>query len=408
MLEHIEISLKDFSYELPESFIARQPANPRDQSRLLVYRQARIKHHRFHEIGQELDKGTYLVCNNTRVIPARLFFQRQTGALIEILPLEPHTPFEVEQAMRQTGKCIWQCMVGRKKRWKHDEELSLVWEQEGKHCVLKASWVDRDKNIIVFSWDPENIPFADVLQATGSLPLPPYMKRENLNSDFENYQTVFAREKGAVAAPTAGLHFTEELLSRLKQTGIEQIFVTLHVGGGTFLPVKSENVSEHEMHSEQILISKEKLEQLISKKENLIAVGTTSMRLLESLYWLGVKCLADPATFATGKMPHLPQTFPYEHGLAQLPKVEQAWQALHDFLIKSDQSHIWATTQLYILPGYTFRTCKGLITNFHLPESTLIMLVSALIGDDWKKVYEEALVHQYRFLSYGDASLLIP
>ena len=402
-LDHIHLS--HYQYHLPEDRIAAHPLEQRDQSKLLVYRSGQISHHSFVEIPDLLPPNTLLVFNDTKVIRARLYFRRETGALIETLLLHPHEPNEVVQAMGTLGSCSWACVIGRKKRWKDGEKLHLPL-RDG--IVLSAELTNRVQSIVQFSWTDSSLTWGEIIQLAGELPLPPYLNRKATAEDEEQYQTVYAREKGAVAAPTAGLHFTDELLNRLPTHGINTCYVTLHVSAGTFLPVKTDKVVEHDMHAEQIIIRPEQVRQLLDDLGHIIPVGTTSMRLLESLYWIGVWAKQHPDQFIPGKAIHLDQFFPYQWETSDLPSTEQALHSILHLLESHGLSYLIAETHLFVLPGYQFRLCRGLITNYHMPETTLLLLVSALVGEDWRWIYESALEEGYRFLSYGDSSLLLP
>lgn len=399
--------LSDYQYELPEGRIAQHPLAERDQSKLLIYRGGEIAHHTFFEIPAQLPGDTLLVFNDTRVIQARLYFRRETGALIEIFLLHPHQPSEVNQAMQVNGSCSWSCVIGRKKRWKDGEVLSQTFQMEGREATIHAELTDREANIVRFSWEPENIPFADLLPALGELPLPPYIHRAAQKEDEEQYQTVYARSKGAVAAPTAGLHFTDEVLENLQKTGIRTAFVTLHVSAGTFLPVKHDKVVDHDMHSEQMIVTPALLEQLLTHEGNIIPVGTTSMRVLESLYWLGTQVLHNQYTTDSIRPFSIEKLEPYNQALP-LPSQKESLAAILTYLNHCGMASWTGETQIFIIPGYEFKLCNGLMTNFHMPGTTLMLLVAALIGEDWRKVYQAGLENDYRFLSYGDTSLLLP
>ncbi|MEZ4828386.1 MAG: S-adenosylmethionine:tRNA ribosyltransferase-isomerase [Bacteroidia bacterium] len=402
-----EILLSDYHYELPEERIAQHPIAQRDHSKLLVYNKGKISHKQFYQIPEELSPGTLLVFNDTKVIRARLLFNRNTGALIEIFLLNPHTPHEVNQAMQATGECTWSCMIGRKKRWKEGETLLSILNIAEKEVTLNATLADRESNLVHFSWQPGEIAFADIIRSLGEIPLPPYIHRDTDDQDSEQYQTVYARQEGAVAAPTAGLHFTDTVLNSLKSKGIDQTFVTLHVSAGTFLPVKHDRVVEHDMHTEQIIATESLVEKLAGHAGPVVAVGTTSMRLLESLYWLGVQLLTagEPAP---GKPFFIQKLEPYRAEKKLLPGRHKSFEAVLSFMRQHGLKQWTGETQILILPGYPFQVCDGLMTNFHMPGTTLILLVAALVGEDWRKIYEEALEKEYRFLSYGDTSLLFP
>lgn len=397
--ENKKINLADYQYDLPRERIAKFPLKDRSQSKLLVYKNGEIDHHNFKNIVNELPKNTTLFFNDTKVIPARLHFQKETGALIEIFLLEPAIPTrDVAEAMLVKNSCSWKCMVGNYKKWKNDQTITLKLNNGSE---LKATIHDRDEMLITLSWDSE-APFVDIIEAAGKVPLPPYIDREVEKDDHERYQTVYSAHEGAVAAPTAGLHFTDEILDQLAANTIKVDYLTLHVSAGTFQPVKAENALDHPMHSEQVIIKMKNLDELL-ESEFVVSVGTTSMRTLESLYWYGVKILKDgDYTF------QIPKLYPYQHDQLGLPSMKEAVKAVRDYLIKLNVKEIHGHTEIFIFPGYDFKVCNGLITNYHLPGSTLILLVAAFIGKDWRKVYKEAMDNNYRFLSYGDSSLLIP
>ncbi|MGK7389454.1 MAG: S-adenosylmethionine:tRNA ribosyltransferase-isomerase [Candidatus Cyclobacteriaceae bacterium M2_1C_046] len=396
----MKLNLEDFKYELPEEKIAQHPLKERSASKLLHYNKGAISHKIFREITDLLPHNSQLIFNNTRVIPARLFFTKSTGAIIEIFLLEPLKPFhQREKAMEAVSPVEWRCMIRNLKKWKEDE-LSITIAQFD--VTLYARLIDRENQIVQLSWKPSHYSFAEIVESAGKIPLPPYMKREATEEDQVSYQTVYANQKGAVAAPTAGLHFTPEILNELKSKGIKHDYLTLHVSAGTFQPIKEEDVHKHKMHEEEIVIKKGNLQFLLANKGPVIPVGTTSMRTLESLYWFGVKLISDPeASF------FIPQMYPYQEH-ADLPPKKESLERVLKHLEENQLDNIIGSTEIFIYPGYTFRICEGLITNFHLPGSTLILLIAALVGDDWKKIYEEALKNDYRFLSYGDSSLLIP
>ncbi|RMG65775.1 MAG: S-adenosylmethionine:tRNA ribosyltransferase-isomerase [Bacteroidetes bacterium] len=400
-----DIRLADYAYELPDDRIARFPLAERDQSRLLVYAGGGIRHQHFYELPEQLPVGSVLVFNDTKVIRARLFFRRETGALIELLLLHPEAPHELALAMQAQGDVSWSCMIGRKKRWKDGEVLQRTFELEGQSVTLFATLIDRDTNVVAFHWEGA-FTWAELLARLGELPLPPYLNREATEADLETYQTVYAREEGAVAAPTAGLHFTEAVLDRLRAQGMGLEYVTLHVGAGTFLPVKAEHAMDHEMHVEQMIVDRVQLDRLRAALGRLIVVGTTSMRLMESLYWLAHQLWAAPEAADPARPFFLPKEYPYQP--ESLPEPAEVLSALADWMDQHGLTRWSGETQLLILPGYRFQMCRGLITNYHLPASTLILLVAAFIGEDWRKVYDTALAEGYRFLSYGDSSLLLP
>ncbi len=400
----IGIVLSDFGYELPDEKIARYPLDQREKSKLLIWRDGHIKGDLFEELPEILPSNSLLVFNNSRVIEARIKFQKPTGSQIEIFCLRPHDGnYGIRNAMEQTGKVLWNCLIGGSSKWKHNQILK---KQNGE-IILEARFVRKntDNFIIEFSWNPAFLSFEIVLHQMGSVPLPPYLNRTAEISDIERYQTIYANESGSVAAPTAGLHFTKTLLSNLSEKGVDSIYLTLHVGAGTFLPVKNENVSEHRMHEEFIELSLESVEGLISKlKKTVIAVGTTSLRTLETLYWLGLM-VSKNEKISSAEL-YLDQWFAYES--ATDLTVEESLKLLLSWIGKQPDKKLITKTQLFILPGYQFKIVDGLITNFHQPYSTLLMLVSALIGPDWKTVYSFALKNDYRFLSYGDGCLFLP
>lgn len=401
-----DILLSTFHYELPPERIASHPLSRRDQSKLLVYRDGEITHQHFFDVTQELPEGSLLVLNDTKVIPARLIMHRATGARIEVLLLKPVAPKEVTKAMIAKGHCSWVCMIGNKKKWKDDEILSLTVPLDGMHLHLHVSLIDREKQWVQLSWDQPDTTFAEIVNAIGKLPLPPYLNREANQRDREQYQTVYAEQQGAVAAPTAGLHFTDSVLKDLDSKGVDKEFVTLHVSAGTFQPVKHEIATDHPMHAEQLIITEANIDKICSKLPNIIAVGTTSMRVMESLYWFGVQILNNQHPMRSGQRFRLDQHYAYTFEKQDLPEAVVALQAVKTYLTTEKRDYIVGETEIYIYPGYDFKIVKGLITNFHLPETTLMLLVAAFIGDDWRKVYDAALAGDYRFLSYGDSSLL--
>jgi S-adenosylmethionine:tRNA ribosyltransferase-isomerase len=395
------INPASYTYQLDDDRVARYPNPERDQSKLIVYENGSIGHFVFSDIAEHIPAHALLVFNDTRVIPARAHFQKDTGAVIEILLLHPEQPTRiVNDAMLVRNNSVWECMIGNKKRWKVGDTLTARLTIGERSVTLAATYADYENNQVKFSWNSEHV-FLDIVQALGKIPLPPYLNRETEESDILNYQTVYARQNGAVAAPTAGLHFTERTFSAMQEKGIDRSFVTLHVGAGTFQPVKVDSVTAHPMHSEQVVYSRSLVQDLIQCAELIIPVGTTSMRSLESLYWYGVKLLRrETAQFLIEKL------YPYPFEETELPSASDALHAVADFMDQQGLNELVGETEIFIFPGYTFRLCRGLITNFHQPGSTLILLVAALIGDDWKKVYASAIENGYRFLSYGDSSLL--
>lgn len=393
------MNLSDYTYPLPDERIAAFPLAKRELSKCLIYKDGAITHGSFTSVPDELPADSTLFFNNTRVLPARLYFTKATGARIELFLLEPLSPFtEIAAAMLAQKSATWKCMIGNLKKWKNE---TLVTELTGDHGTfpLHASLVDRENGIVEFSWDTKDT-FSEIVHAVGKIPLPPYIKRQLTADDYERYQTVYARLDGAVAAPTAGLHFTDNILKQIRQKGITMEELTLHVSAGTFQPIKENDISRHQMHAEEMVITRHNITQLLAAVKR-IAVGTTSMRTLESLYWYGAKLLKDnTAPF------HVSQFDPYEN--TSPPPVQQAMAAILQKMDVEKSDVLTGRTEIFIYPGYTFRVCHGLITNFHMPGSTLILLVAAFVGEDWKKIYDEALEKNYRFLSYGDSSLLIP
>lgn len=400
------INIKDFSYELPESRIAKFPLEERDASKLLFYNGGDMAAHSFRTLPELLPDGALLVFNNTKVIHARLHFTLPNDKRLEILCLEPLTPAEYQQNFSSTQTVRWKCLVGGNRKWKTGVIEKTITTELG-DVQLKATRIGRMENAfeIEFEWNDSRIAFGSLLAAAGIIPLPPYLNRENVPEDEDRYQTVYAKTKGSVAAPTAGLHFTDRVFGGLEAKGISTLEVTLHVGAGTFKPVSAEALADHHMHEESIYINLATLNSLIAHLEQgkpVIPVGTTSMRLLESLYWHGQSlCSGQPASFID-----VQQWTPYEEGVR--PSTPESFLAVRQAMEAQQQETVQGYTQLIIAPGYTFRVCNGIITNFHQPQSTLLLLIAALIGEDWRKVYDFALNEGFRFLSYGDSSLLLP
>jgi S-adenosylmethionine:tRNA ribosyltransferase-isomerase len=396
-----DISIQAFDYELPDSHIAFFPSQKRDESRLLVHQQGQTNHHSFLDLPELVPINSLFIFNNTKVIPARIQLNKVSGTSIEIFllkPLEDHIP--TQMVMEQRNEIRWECLVGNKKRWKLGEILTKTLDLAGIIVELTIQWHDRETNHVVINWNSDHS-FASILNEIGKIPLPPYMERDTELSDLDRYQTIFSKELGAVAAPTASLHFTPEILDRLNSKGIKQSFLTLHVGAGTFLPVKENEVRNHPMHREQLIFEREFIVQLLQHKGSYIPVGTTAMRALESLYWSGVWVLEQKTIPPTGLI--LPKEFAYQQR-TEISK-EASLSALVAYMNKNQLPKWMAQTELLIMPSYQFRFCDALVTNFHQPKSTLLVLVSALIGDTWKSIYEEAKQEGYRFLSYGDACL---
>ena len=389
------IYIADYNYPLPDERIAKYPLTERDHSKLLVYRDGQVAEDHFYNLGDYIAPHSLLVYNNTRVIQARLEFHKPTGARIEVFCLEPLAPHDYQLSLGSTTGCTWKCMVGNVKKW-HDEAIELPITNDKLQIVLRAykEQVLGNTFAVRFEWDEENVSFAEILDAAGELPIPPYLNRKTEESDLKTYQTVYSRIKGSVAAPTAGLHFTDKVLDDLRGRGIETDEVTLHVGAGTFLPVKTADANEHTMHTEIIAVPRETIAHIQRQLGHIVAVGTTSMRTLESLYFIG--CHPQKATVG--------QFEPYENDYTL--SVNDALQSILDYLDATHQQTLHAETQIMIKPGYTFRIVDQLITNFHQPQSTLLLLVSAFVGGDWKTIYDYALSHDFRFLSYGDSSIL--
>ncbi|MCX6286883.1 MAG: S-adenosylmethionine:tRNA ribosyltransferase-isomerase [Bacteroidetes bacterium] len=399
------LHIADYNYDLPADRIAQRPPGLRDASRLLVYRDGLIADEQFSDIHRLIPEGSLLVFNNTRVVKARLMFAKSTGGIVEIFCLEPIAPSaDFQLAFQQQTSCRWNCLVGNSKKWKNEVLLKSLDDKGG---VLKA---DRKASLadgcfeIEFSWVPSGLSFSEILMLAGQVPLPPYILRPSDDEDADRYQTVYARHEGSVAAPTAGLHFTKEILERLRVRNCPEETVTLHVGLGTFRPVSVADVSGHVMHQEAISVKLSTIKSLRNPlNTSVIAVGTTSARTLESLYWLGLKASVNPAT----EIKTVNQWDPYETENSRLPGTKEALDALIQYLERAGLSEFQGSTSLIIVPGYKFRVVQGLITNFHMPQSTLLLLIAAFTGDNWKKVYSHALAKGYRFLSYGDACMFL-
>ncbi|MDO7852747.1 S-adenosylmethionine:tRNA ribosyltransferase-isomerase [Hymenobacter convexus] len=406
-----QLSIHDFTYPLPPERIAPEPLPDRAASRLLLSRHGELVDKQFRDLPGELPPGALLIFNDTRVVRARLLARRPTGGQVELFCLEPVAPHRsLELALQQTGHCTWRCLVGNGRRWKAGPVTLEFTTSGGQTATLTAERQAQESGtaLIDFRWEPAELPFAEVLRAAGHLPLPPYIDRPDTAADAVRYQTVYAATEGAVAAPTAGLHFTPEILAELQEKGFEIGHVTLHVGAGTFQPVKADRMADHPMHTEPILVTAALLRQLLAHRPRpVIAVGTTSLRTLETLYWLGVSLLKKEAPSNSELL--VTQWQPYEWAEAAASiTAETALTALLQHLETAGTDTLEARTQLLIAPGYLFRLVDGLITNFHQPESTLLLLVAALLGPGWRDVYAHALANGYRFLSYGDSSLLLP
>ena len=403
-----QIHISDYAYALPDDRIAKYPLAERDASKLLIYRGGQIRETLFRHLPDCLPDGALLVFNNTRVIRARLLFRKDTGAMIEIFCLEPAVPSDYEQSFAQTDHCTWHCLVGNSKRWKSGELRTTV-TVGGEAVTLSAERVSvagEAGDLIDFRWDNPRCIFSDVLEAVGVLPIPPYLHRETEAQDLQTYQTVYSKVKGSVAAPTAGLHFTPAVLAELDARGMEREEVTLHVGAGTFRPVKSDTIGGHAMHTEHFAVTRRTVDRLLAKPEHVIAVGTTSVRTLESLYYIGCALVRDGADESTDEAFTVGQWEPYDADAPTLT-AEEALRAILCYLDRRGMDRLWAATQIIIAPGYQFKIVRGMVTNFHQPQSTLLLLVSAFVGGDWRTIYDYALAHDFRFLSYGDSSLLL-
>ncbi len=396
-----DIQIQDFTYELPDERIAKFPLVQRDQSKLLVYKDEKIRENTFQNIGYHLPSNSTLIFNNTKVVYARLLFQNQHGATIEFFCLEPANQLDVQQAMLVTQSATWNCLIGKAKKFK-EEYLSQTKDINGKVIELKVFLKERKDGFfeVQFTWGT-NLTFAEILNEFGNVPLPPYFKRKAEESDKDRYQTIYAQNDGSVAAPTAGLHFTDNVFDSLHQKGIQTKSVILHVGAGTFQPVKSDTLAGHNMHFEEIIVEKTLIQELSSEQRFITVVGTTSLRTIESLYWLGLKLHLD-----NDAEPTVYQWEPYDLAEQATISYQESMQALLNYLEKNELDFLQTKTQLLIAPSYQLRGADAIVTNFHQPNSTLLLLISAFIGEDWKTVYDYALKNDFRFLSYGDSSLL--
>ncbi len=404
-----DIQINDYNYPLSDERIAKYPLKERDHSKLLIYKHGKVSEDVFFHVADYLPKGSLMVMNNTKVIQARLHFRKATGALIEIFLLEPALPADYEQMFQSRGRCEWFCLVGNLKKWKEgqlsrgftidDHEVTVTAERVGEAATSQR---------IAFTWDDNQLSMAELIDSIGELPIPPYLNRKTEECDKTTYQTVYSKIKGSVAAPTAGLHFTADVLATLDNKGIEREEVTLHVGAGTFKPVKSLHIGEHDMHTETFCVKKQTIERLIAHQGHAVAVGTTSVRTLESLYYIGYKMLQLPD--AEEQHWHVEQWEPYQMQVApdDAPTTMEALQAIANYMQRNALTTLHGSTQIIIAPGYNYHIVKMLITNFHQPQSTLLLLVSAFVHGDWRNIYDYALQHEFRFLSYGDSSLLIP
>lgn len=399
-----QISVEQFQYDLPDERIAKYPLEQRDQSKLLLWKSGNISDFHFYDLPRLLPEHSLLVFNNTKVIRARLFFRKETGALIEIFVLDPNDPADYAQNFQQTECCRWNCIVGNLKKWKNGVLKATV-NIGGTEIEFSAENICESGNgrTIEFRWSNSSFTFSEVLESAGNMPIPPYLNRETEESDLTRYQTVYSKIKGSVAAPTAGLHFTEKVFEGLKKNGIETAELTLHVGAGTFQPVKAHTIAGHDMHTEHIVVERSFVEQILAHKGPIIAVGTTSIRSLESLYWLGNRMFNNPkAELADLKTD---QWEPYQDG--KTCTKEEALNALINYMDDKKIRQIHAATQIIIVPGYSFKIVEGMVTNFHQPQSTLLLLISAFLGDEWRTIYNHALANGYRFLSYGDSNLYL-
>lgn len=400
-----EIRIEDYDYPLPDERIAKYPLARRDESKLLLYKEGHVGESLFKQIADYLPAGALMVFNNTRVIQARLLFHKETGARVEVFCLEPAEPRDYALIFQTTRRCRWTCLVGNLKKWKTGA-LTRDLLINDRLLTLRAEKLESkgDSHLIEFTWDDERVTFAELLDAAGILPIPPYLHRETEQSDLSTYQTVYSKIKGSVAAPTAGLHFTPEVLADIDAHGIGREEVTLHVGAGTFKPVKSETIAGHEMHTEFISVGRSTIERLRANLGKIIAVGTTSVRTLESLYYIGVLIADNPD--ATSEELVVGQWMPYDEANNRLP-VSEALGNILDYLDRRGADRLVTATRIIIAPGYEFKLVKGIVTNFHQPRSTLLLLISAFVKGDWRRIYDYALGHDFRFLSYGDSSLLL-
>ena len=397
-----EIKISNFDYPLEEENIAKYPLSERDKAKLLsLTSDKKIEEKYFYDLPEMLDSNTFLILNDTKVVHARLLFQKESGSIIEIFCLEP-VDKDIQLAYAQKGSCEWKCLIGNNKKWKQETiSSSFVGDNINLTLTAKRLYQENETWIVEFSWDNKDLSFAEVLQYMGHVPLPPYLKRKDEESDKEDYQTIYAHQEGSVAAPTAGLHFSESTFQKLADKGVKTCFVTLHVGVGTFKPVSTETISQHVMHTEQIVLKKENIKDLIEAiDKKIVCVGTTSVRTIESLYWHGVKVLKNNGAYSNIDVK---QWDPYQE-ICEIT-AKQSLQAILDSMEKENKSILIGQTQLMIVPGYQYRIVDSMITNFHQPKSTLLLLVSAMIGDDWKRVYQFALENNYRFLSFGDACM---
>ncbi|MDR2622033.1 MAG: S-adenosylmethionine:tRNA ribosyltransferase-isomerase [Dysgonamonadaceae bacterium] len=400
MIQTQNIPIADYDYNLPEENIARFPLLQRDKSKLLIWKNGQISENIFQNISEYIPGNALLVFNNTKVIQARMLFRKPSGAQIEIFCLEPEEPADYAQAFAQTQSCVWRCLIGNAKRWKGEK---LDKQVHNTRCTVERLESQGETHSVRFEWDNSELTFADILELGGELPIPPYLNRKTEESDKETYQTIYSKIKGSVAAPTAGLHFTEAVFQSLREKNIDFEELTLHVGAGTFKPVKSETLAEHVMHTEFFSVKKATIEQLINKSGHIFAVGTTSVRSLESLYYIG-EMLAKNPDVNPGEL-NVSQWQAYSEDSGRLP-VDEALRNILTWLERKKSARLTAHTQILIAPGYDFKIVNGIITNFHQPKSTLLLLISAFVKGKWRDIYDYALAHDFRFLSYGDSSLL--
>ncbi|MCK4662698.1 MAG: S-adenosylmethionine:tRNA ribosyltransferase-isomerase [Bacteroidales bacterium] len=401
MIAEKNILLDDYNYELPDNRIAKYPLKQKDKSKLLVFKNGTITDNNFENIADYFSDNSLIVFNNTKVIQARLEFEKETGAKIEIFCLEPYFPSEYVSAFQQKGKCSWKCIVGNLKKWKN-QSLVKPFYFNNELYSLKAEKIKSKNNsqIIEFTWD-KKLTFSEVLENIGVTPIPPYLNRKAEESDKSNYQTIYSKYKGSVAAPTAGLHFTKKVFENLEKKNIKNTELTLHVGAGTFIPVKSKIIGGHVMHTEHFMVKIENLKIILKNIKNIVAVGTTTVRTLESIYWLGVKIIKNPQINPENLSISQWEVYEFDESISS----EKALKSMLNYMIKHERNVLFASTQIIIVTGYDFKIVKTLITNFHQPKSTLLLLVSAFIGENWKNVYKYALDNNFRFLSYGDSCL---
>ena len=405
MIDTKHIHISDYDYELPDNRIAKFPVAKRDHSKLLIYNKGKVTEDVFYNLPDYLPSKALMIFNNTRVIQARIHFRKTTGALIEVFLLEPANPSDYELMFQTRGECSWYCLVGNLKKWKEGElKRTITLGNKPVDIIAERGEEHGTSHLVKFTWTDSNVSFAEIIDAVGELPIPPYLNRDTQDSDKETYQTVYSKIKGSVAAPTAGLHFTDDVLAAIDKRGVEREELTLHVGAGTFKPVKSDDISGHSMHVEYFSVKKATLEKLIEYGAEVIAVGTTSVRTLESLYYVGLRLADNPD--ANEDELRIEQWEPYETKALITPS--EALKNVYNYLSRNSLNTFHGSTRIIIAPGYDYKIVKMLVTNFHQPKSTLLLLVSAFVKGDWKTIYNYALSHDFRFLSYGDSSLIIP